>query len=657
MIKKSLGYIVLLIVGFIHIGLQSKSIVGGDGGDLVASAFINGIPHAPGYPLYTFLGSLLLKLELVTPAWLMNFLSSIPAILQRLILFFLIYKLSKSYLHSFSGVLIYSFLYPSWLFAEIPEIQSLSMLFLTGIFYLVVLFEQTKKKVYLYFLAAVFGFAFFHNYLVMLVIPSVFVYLKIKKNIILIKDNYKTLVILFFTGLLPYLYAIFASLRYPPIDNNHAASLDGFVSLATRASYGSFRLSNDIYFNINNAYLSVLNLFNFIRIDFKIIGIILMALGFFYLRKNNKKLFLFLIINLVSIIIFFAYASFPTTLPLHWGIFEKYLLVPYFYLTILVVFGFLFLFKKIPEIITNPFLQKTSLLVVVIAAFFYPVILFSNNYKRIYVLKNDFTAENLGKDLLNSVPKDGILNLNDDTGYYNTIYSQYALKVRPDVKIVMFGKLKDKYYREYLVRNYPEIYLPDVEKLGEDFGYKFLEENSRKFAILSSKPTLKPEVWLPHGLLWRYYPSYQKLPEPNQLISQNFILWKKYHSPLAGSLSRYQTLLLSDVLRIYAFGHQSFGMMLYRNKQYRLAENEYKVALNYLPEAIDNHINLTKTYIDSNQCSKAETVLNQAEKFFKKDKKIYKNYIDLYANCFKDEEKASGYIKIFEKLKEESSLL
>ncbi len=50
---------------------------GADAGDLITAAWNWGIPHPPGYPLYTLLGRLFLSIPWGEPAWRMNLLSAV----------------------------------------------------------------------------------------------------------------------------------------------------------------------------------------------------------------------------------------------------------------------------------------------------------------------------------------------------------------------------------------------------------------------------------------------------------------------------------------------------------------------------------------------------------------------------------------------------
>lgn len=650
---KKIVFFLFLLLSFIYLYFQSLSIYGGDGGELVTAAYIAGIPHAPGFPLYTLLGYLIIRLvPFFTVAWRVGLLSSLLAVISRVVFFLLLYKLTKSRFYSLIAVLIYSFIYPVWLFSEIAEIVSLNVFFFIIILYLSISYFQTGKIILFDWLLIALGMALFHNYIIALLLPGITYLLSKKRRLATTsKQNIKILFLVSF-GILPYLYAFLASARFPVLDAEHPNSFAGLLKLITRSSYGTFRLSKDVYFSINTAYNNILNLLNFILIDFKIIGVLIMVIGMIYLFKTNKNIFKFLIINLLLSFLFFAYASFPLNLNYHLGTFEKYLPLPYLYLTILIAFGGIGLETMSNNILGNRRLRKISLIIISVSLIIFPLIIFRNNYQRILVLKNDFTAENLGRDILTSTPKNGILNLFDDTSYFNTLYVRYVLKERPDVKLIKFDKLKNPNYQQLIKIHYPEVYLPKVDLADELFLRNFLEENSKHFPILNSAPhALITHTWLPNGLLWRYYPENKPLPKAEELIKDNLITWTRFHMPLSGSLAQYQSLLLSDVLRVYALGHQSFGMILDKNQEYDLAINEFKAAINYWPKNLDNYINLTKLYINTKQCQKAENVLKNAQKIQAKNLKIYKYFIDLYSRCYQNLIKAEEFSRLYEKLR------
>jgi len=52
---------------------------GADGGDLVTAAVTGRVPHPPGFPLYTWLASVFVRVPWGTPAWRLNLLSALSA--------------------------------------------------------------------------------------------------------------------------------------------------------------------------------------------------------------------------------------------------------------------------------------------------------------------------------------------------------------------------------------------------------------------------------------------------------------------------------------------------------------------------------------------------------------------------------------------------
>jgi len=203
---------------------------------------------------------------------------------------------------------------------------------------------------------------------------------------------------------------------------------------------------------------------------------------------------------------------------------------------------------------------------------------------------------------------------------------------------------------------YPGIFLPDIKLDDEKMLFQFLEQNSKKYAILNNGPhPLIRETWLPNGLLWRYYPSNSTLPDSASLLRLNLSLWQSFHSPIAGSLSRYQSLLLSDVLRIYALGYQSLGMVFAMNKHYDSAEKEFLTAIDYWPDYIDNYLLLANIYNESKKCNEGKKILTIADKIKPKNLKIYESFMNLYDNCYKDKNKDNEYLMKYKKIKEEQS--
>ena len=119
-----------LIAGFLflYLWLQSPGVGGGDAGDLVTAAALKGVAHPPGYPFYTFAGWLITRFSLeFSPAFMVGWLSSVPAALAVWLLYLTVRKLTEDNLVSLVTALAMGLNYLFWLQAEIQEVFSLHM--------------------------------------------------------------------------------------------------------------------------------------------------------------------------------------------------------------------------------------------------------------------------------------------------------------------------------------------------------------------------------------------------------------------------------------------------------------------------------------------------------------------------------------------------
>ena len=81
--------------GIVFLLFQAKGIYTGDSGDLVTAAVVGGIPHPPGYPLYTWLGWLASYVPLFTPSWRVTLLSSLSHAATVGLVYALIYRVTR----------------------------------------------------------------------------------------------------------------------------------------------------------------------------------------------------------------------------------------------------------------------------------------------------------------------------------------------------------------------------------------------------------------------------------------------------------------------------------------------------------------------------------------------------------------------------------
>ena len=96
-------FIIQLVIYFATI---TNTIYGGDAGDLVSAIIDKGIPHPPGYPLFTLFGIAVNKmpLHLLSPAGKVTLISVLAHFLSSIAIYLLInefFAIKKSFLLKF----------------------------------------------------------------------------------------------------------------------------------------------------------------------------------------------------------------------------------------------------------------------------------------------------------------------------------------------------------------------------------------------------------------------------------------------------------------------------------------------------------------------------------------------------------------------------
>ena len=125
------------LVTFIVYLLQlTRDIYSGDIGDMVSAACVGGVPHPPGYPLFTLIGWFLCSLPLpLPPVTKVAILSAASSATAVFFLYKFSLKITKSrYLSVFSAsILAFSHLF--WFHAEVPEVFGFHNFFIAALLY------------------------------------------------------------------------------------------------------------------------------------------------------------------------------------------------------------------------------------------------------------------------------------------------------------------------------------------------------------------------------------------------------------------------------------------------------------------------------------------------------------------------------------------
>lgn len=572
---------------------QTQTIFGGDAGDFVAASCVGGVPHPPGFPLYAFFSRLLYFLPWNTPAWRVGLLSSIPAGITVVLVFLIIWQISKNKTSALIGSLSLAFSYLFWLYAEVPEVFSLNSLFLVILTYLTIkLIENFNQRDFkLIFLTA--GLSASHHHYSLWFYPVLFISIWYFNRDYFEKDFFKKVakpLPYFLLGLVFYFYLPWAASKSPVINWNNPVNLKNIFDLVTRRTYGTFLSQKTALlaslgkrlFMIWGGILLFLEYFSWI-------GLFFLLMGFLYLKQKSGKIFKLFLGLFLWQLFFFFYSGFTLDAQSYFrvGVFSRFMLPMITWSGVLIGLGMLFvvsfgvkrLRKKAKLTKTKSERFKKMFLAFLII---YPLALFFKNIPVFLDLKNDLTAEKFAQDILDSASRQSIVMLSLDNDLFNSQYIHYCLGYRSDIDLIHFSVFQQNFYYTTFKNNYPELGLP--KQNDPKFLSTFLDLNSQK-EIYTNLPQRFPKGSLvPSGLLYHYYPDRESLPEIEKTAALNHRLWSMYHNPFSGILSWFRPTTLLPVVERYQKAAESMAVILHYSEKSELVKeyiekvNKYNLA-------------------------------------------------------------------------------
>jgi len=249
----------------------------------------------------------------------------------------------------------------------------------------------------------------------------------------------------------------------------------------------------------------------------------------------------------------------------------------------------------------------------------------TKNLRLFLTLKNDFTADNLATDLLDSVDENGILFVKDDIPIFNSEYAAYALNYKK-VTVMPFMFLFKTSFHNFLRNKYPDIEIP-YSNSQEEFMEKFMKANSAKIPIYANF-ALKSEglYWVPNGLLWRVYASEAEVPGNEEITKINKVLWEHYHNPLSGVLKTKRILIMDQILDIYAQGRQNNAWAFMQAGFNKESLESLQSAWKFRPDNDKTKLFFVNNYLNLEDCVQANnwfTKINSDNIVTSENKELY----------------------------------
>ena len=576
-------YIVFIAIFSIYIITLASTITAtGDSSEMVVASYVLGIPHPPGYPLYTLLGKIFTLLPLFSIAYRVNIMSAVFSILTLIFFYKILFKLTKDEIVSIFSTVFLAFVSIYWEYSIVAEVFSLNNFFVCLLVYILIILEETKKENLFYLFSFILGLSLSHHHSIVFLIPA-FLYL-LYKNKYTLKINPVKAIVLFLLGLLPYIYLPLAASSRPPLNWDDPGNFKNFVHMVTRGDYGKTSFHVEHIFDMRYGQIWVY-LKSLIR-HFTIIGFIIGLLGIYFSYKHLKRYFYFIIVAFIFAGLFFVCFLGYTSDKVVLHTLQRLYLISFLIFAIFFGIGVLHIFKYVYPILI--------ILLIVFIGLNYRIDK-SDNY-----LLYDFCS-----NMLKSYPPNSILIVSGDTLSMGLDYLQMVELSRKDVIVLDQEKLTYKWYVVQKKEQEKNLIIPFEYYDGYNYVIKDLvDKNFDSHKIFVTGPRERSldsdYILIGQGLLRTLYKrtnhiNIDKIKEENDKIWENFKLRKlstKYYD---------EDSFESEIVTIYAKARFNQGWAYDFYGKYNYAVEEYKKAIEIDPKFASPYKNLGIVYLNAFQ--------------------------------------------------------
>lgn len=401
-----------------------------DGGDLMTAAATLGIPHPPGYPLYTLLGWLITRLPFGEVAWRFNVFSALSMALAVGLMAHWLFRNGQSAMAAVGAAGLLAFTPLVWSQAIVTEVYALSMLAAVLLFILAPAAYHSRKRSFGFGLALILGLST-HLTLVFLV-PALLYHLQPRQWT---SRNWQMLLAGGLCGLLVFLYLPLRS-GQGAITWGTPHTLTGFVNLLSGRLYQTYLFAlpwQDFWPRLAAllGHLAVIGL----------PGLLLIGLGLYQARRQHPGMLSWYLISLGLYLVYaLGYNSRDSFV---------YLLPVCLLLTLLTGYHIDDILAALPE----PGLRIPGLLLVAAAPLWLLVV-----QGPAISLRGDDTARRFLDTMLTTAPPNAILLSNDERMTFALWYGRFVVRERVDITPVDTRLAQFRWHQR------------DIRRLGPDLG-------------------------------------------------------------------------------------------------------------------------------------------------------------------------------------------
>jgi len=508
-------YLPLFLGGFVfavYIRTMAPGIYWGDGIELATVCATGGIAHPTGYPLFTIAGWIFSHLFGGNPALGTNLMCAFFGAAGAAFFYLALksalrilpgeYFLRSGYrtILAASVALFFSFSRTMWFHSTITEVYSLHILFTCVLFYFFFQYMLKSGKGYFPGFFLIWGLSFSNHMLSLILFPlaASMIVTRLKKG-----GGIKSIVpavLLFFAGLLPYLYLPLRAASRPELNWGDPSNLENFIWVISGGEFKKHQFLMErpgVPFTLSTFSFHAFNRFREFALwiagegsflspyatGMKKLLFSLFALSGAFgagILLNKKKPLAIAIISMLFLgfCMIFLY-NIPDI--------EAYFLSLYPALLILILIGAIHILHLLEKALFSRKINYLHLLIL-----FLPILAVKGNYSP-QDKSGNTDAMTYGLRILRHCPENAMIITFGDNDIYTLWYLQKALQLRPDLTIVGSNFIHNGWYSRYFedkLPGKPEITIRGTEtppSRGDfflDLMLWVIEPNIDRFPVL-----------------------------------------------------------------------------------------------------------------------------------------------------------------------------
>lgn len=457
---------------------------GADSGDLVTAAFTGGIPHPPGYPLYTALAQIIIAIPMGSIAYRVNWLSAIAAAITVVILFQVTVALFANWSSWSLGIagataLFFGFTPLFWSQATFAEVYALNTLFVIATLaaYLgwarAIEKDKTKQtaRVYQSIASLGLGFGIAHHLTIIFLVPAGFILLWQRVRA---PELIKTFIVAFLIGFLLYLTLSWRAWNYPPINWGDPRTLENWWWLVSGQLYQRYVFG----LPVAEYPTRIATWAKFLFDQFGIAGVILGLWGSVELVQKSFRM------GFAFGLTFFLYSLYAIG---YYSVDSNVYLIPAYLIFALWIACALYqAVVAIQERLTSQSLWLVPFLAA--GLYLFPLSNLVGNYAMMDASR-DTEAFDYGREIFAAIPNNAMIVTDGDKHIFALWYYRYVVKPDSHVLVVAKGLVPYAWYRDQLRRqNLEWIWADAIETRWDQFLKSIVEKNSRARSIYWTDP-------------------------------------------------------------------------------------------------------------------------------------------------------------------------